>query len=223
MRKHLYLLSFLGLVAGSVLGQQLVFDPAVVSTLVVNHTAQQAALNDIKENEGKIAALQATISLKMTQIRELEEKMYHSLKSVESIIGQSRNIVYASRIAADIGRYQEQMMELARGDNELLLIAARTELELINRTADLLSYIYQVAVIGTDMNLMSNADRLALIRHVVSELRVMRGLAYSITRKMRVARYAGLLKTMNPLGLRYPDNSQAIIRSLMDEYRAIRK
>ncbi|GAB3834120.1 plasmid transfer protein [Pontibacter qinzhouensis] len=223
MKKYLYTLSFMGLLTGHVLAQQVVFDPAVVSTLVVNHTAQQAALNDIKENEGKIAALQTTISLKMTQIKELEEKMYNSLKSVQSIIGQSKNIIYASQIAADIGHYQNQMMELARGDNELLLIAAKTELELLNRTSDLFTYIYQVAVIGTDVNLMNNADRLTLIRHVVDELRVMRGLAYSITRKMRVAKYAGLLKTMNPMGLTYPNNSQAIIRSLMDEYKAIRK
>ncbi|GAB3832268.1 hypothetical protein GCM10028895_49750 [Pontibacter rugosus] len=158
----------------------------------------------------------------MIQIKELEEKMYNSLKSVQSIIGQSKNIVYASRIAQDIGKYQGQMMDIAQGDPELLLIAAKTELELINRTSDLFTYIYQVAVIGTDVNLMSNSERLNLIRHVVDELRIMRGLSYSITRRMRVAKYAGLFKTLNPLGLRYPDNSQAIIRSLMDEYKTLK-
>ena len=115
------------------------------------------------------------------------------------------------------------MLDLARGDNELMLIAAKTELELVNRTADLFTYIYQVAVVGTDMNLMSNADRLALIRHVVDELRIMRGLSYSITRRMRVAKYAGLMKAINPLGLQYPDNSEAIINSLMDEYKTIKQ
>ncbi|QNF31350.1 plasmid transfer protein (plasmid) [Adhaeribacter swui] len=223
MKKHFYLLSTLLLFSGAAAGQQVVFDPTVVSTLVINHTAQQAALSDIKDNEGQIATLQKTITLKMIQIEELQSKMYNSLKSVQSIIGQSKNIIYASAIAKDIGRYQNQMIETAKGDPELMIIAAKTEVELINRTADLFSYIYQVAVVGTDMNLMSNADRLSLIRHVVDELRIMRGLAYGITRKMRLAKYAGLWRAMNPMGLRYPNNSQAIIKSLVDEYKSHRK
>jgi hypothetical protein len=219
MRKYLYLLSALTLDWTALQAQQLVFDPAVVSTLVVNHTAQQAALQDIKEKETEIAATQQSITFKMGEIRRLEEKMYNSLKSVQAIVGQSKNIVYASTIAQDIGTYQGQMMDIAQGDPELLLIAAKTELELVNRTSDLFTYIYQVAVIGTDVNLMTNADRLSLIRHVVDELRIMRGLSYSIVRKMRVARHAGLMKTTNPLGLKYPDNSGAIIKSLLDEYK----
>ena len=223
MRKYLYLISALTFVFSASQAQQLVFDPAVVSTLVVNHTAQQAALNDIKEKETEIFTTQQAINLKMGQIRRLEEKMYNSLKSVQSIIGQSKNIVYASSIAQDIGTYQGQMIDIARGDNELMLIAAKTELELVNRTADLFTYIYQVAVIGTDVNLMTNADRLSLIRHVVDELRIMRGLSYSIVRKMRVAKHAGLVRSINPLDHKYPDNSQAIINSLMDEYKTIKQ
>jgi hypothetical protein len=223
MRKHLYLVSVLAFLFSSTQAQQLVFDPAVVSTLVVNHTAQQEALNDIKDNEGKIFTAQQSIALKMGEIKRLEEKMYNSLKSVQAIVGQSKNIVYASRIAQDIGTYQGQMVDLARGDNELMLIAAKTELELVNRTADLFTHIYQVAVVGTDVNLMTNADRLSLIRHVVDELRIMRGLSYSIVRRMRVAKHAGLVRTVNPLGLQYPDNSKAIINSLMDEYKTIKQ
>ncbi|PIQ20238.1 MAG: plasmid transfer protein [Cytophagales bacterium CG18_big_fil_WC_8_21_14_2_50_42_9] len=223
MKKYLCLLSMLVLVFSTIQAQQLVFDPTVVSTLVVNHTMQYNALSDIKTNEKQIAKLQALVSYELQTIKQLEQKMYNSLKSVQSIIGQSKNIIYASAIAKDIGKYQGQMIETAKGDPELMLIAAKTELELINRTADLFTYIYQVAVVGTDINLMSNADRLALIRHVVDELRIMRGLAYGINRKMRLAKYAGLWKAMNPLGLKYPNNSKAIAQSLIDEYKSRKK
>lgn len=223
MKKYLCLLSILCLFSRAALAQQVVFDPTVVSTLVINHTAQQAALSDIKESEGQIATYQKAITAKMIQIHALEEKMYNSLKSVQSIVGQSKNIIYASAIAKDIGTYQAQMIQTAKGDPELMLIAAKTELELINRTADLFTYIYQVAVVGTDVNLMTNADRLVLIRHVVDELRIMRGLSYTINRKIRLAKYAGLWKAMNPLGLKYPNNSAAIAKSLVDEYKSKRK
>ena len=57
-------------------------------------------------------------------------------------------------------------------------VAVKTEAALIKRTADLFTYIYTVAIIGGDFNLMNNHGRLDIIKHVVRELRVMRGLAY---------------------------------------------
>ena len=42
------------------------------------------------------------------------------------------------------------MVELAVGDQALLLVSAKTEIELVNRTADLTQYIYQFAIVGTD-------------------------------------------------------------------------
>ena len=205
------------LLSGSVCAQQLVFDPAVVSTLVVNHTAQQEALKDIKNSETEIAAAQKVIAIQMSYIKELEQKMYNSLRNVSMVITGAKDIIYASQIARDIGTYQQQMMQIASGDPVLLAVAVKTEAALIQRTADLFTYIYTVAVIGGDINLMNNKERLDIIKHVVRELRIMRGMAYGIVRKMRVARYAGVMKTLNPFGLHYPNNGKAIVRSLLDE------
>jgi hypothetical protein len=207
------------LIAGSAGAQQLVFDPAVVSTLVVNHTAQQTALKDIKNSETEIAAAQKVIAVQMSYIKELEQKMYNSLRNVSMVITGAKDILYASQIAKDIGTYQKQMVEIATGDPVLLAVAVKTEAALIQRTADLFTYIYTVAVIGGDINLMNNKERLDIIKHVVRELRIMRGMAYGIVRKMRVARYAGVMKTLNPFGLNYPNNGKAIVKSLLDELK----
>ena len=201
------------------MGQQIVFDPAVVSTLVINHTAQQTALSEIKNNEAEIAASQKVIALQMSHIRELEQKMYNSLRQVSVLIAGARDIVYASRIATDIGNYQKEMVEIARDNPVLLAVAVKTEAALISRTADLLTYIYQFAIVGGDINLMNNKDRLMIIQHVVRELRIMRGMAYGIVRKMRVARYAGVLRTMNPYGIYYPNSGAAIVKSLLDDIK----
>ena len=199
--------------------QQLVFDPAVVSTLVVNHTAQQTALKDIKTSETEIATAQKVIAVQMSYIKELEQKMYISLKNVSIVITGAKDIIYASQIAADIGKYQQQMMEIATGDPILLAVAVKTEAALIKRTADLFTYIYAVAIIGGDFNLMNNKGRLDIIKNVVRELRVMRGLAYGVVRKMRVAKYAGVMKMLNPFGMHYPNNGAAIVQSLLNEFK----
>lgn len=205
--------------SGSAWSQQVVFDPAVVSTLVINHTAQQTALKDIKNSEAEIATAQKVIAVQMTYIKELEQKMYNGLKNVSMVITGAKDIIYASQIAEDIGQYQQEMVNIATGDPILLAVAVKTEAALIRRTADLFTYIYTVAIIGGDFNLMNNKARLDIIKHVVRELRVMRGMAYGIVRKMRVAKYAGVMKTLNPFGMNYPNNGAAIVKSLLNELK----
>ena len=199
--------------------QQLVFDPVVLSTLVVNHEAQQKVLVDIKEKETAIATAQGTIATQMAVIRELKQKVYNSLKNVSAIVRDSKSIIYAVDISKDIGEYQAKMMDLAAEDPALTIIAVKAEAELITRTASLFTYLYTTAIVGGDINLMDNKQRLDIIRHVVDELRVMRGIAYGIYRRMSVAKKAGVLKTLDPFSMNYPNSGEAIVSSLIDELR----
>ncbi len=200
-------------------GQQVVIDPAVISTLVINHKAQQSVLKDIKEKEGAIATAQTTIATQMAVIKELKQKVYNSMKDVSAIVQNSKSIIYATDIVKDIGKYQKKIVELANDDPALTIIALKAEAELVSRTADLFTFIYTTASIGGDFNLMDNKQRLDIIRHVVNELRVMRGMAYGISRRMAVAKRAGVLKTMNPFNLNYPNSGEAIVSSLIEEIR----
>jgi len=187
--------------------------------LVINHEAQQRVLVDIKEKETTIATAQATIASQMMVIRELKQKVYHSMSRVNAIVRDSKSIIYAIDIAKDIGEYQAKMVEMAAGDPVLTIVAIKAEAELITRTAALFTYIYTTAIIGGDINLMDNKQRLDIIRHVVSELRTMRGIAYGIYRRMSIAKRAGVWRSMNPFKLNYPNSGAAIVSSLLEEIR----
>ena len=219
LKKLIILLLLFAFTYGNTNAQQLVFDPAVLSTLVINHEAQQRALVDIKEKETTIATAQTTIAAQMMVIRELKQKVYNSLSQVTTIVRDSRSIIYAIDIARDIGEYQAKMVETAAGDPKLTIVAVQAEAELITRTAALFTYIYTTAIIGGDINLMDNKQRLDIIRHVVNELRIMRGIAYGIYRRMAIAKRAGILRTMNPFKLNYPNSGAAIVSSLLEEIR----
>jgi hypothetical protein len=79
MKTNRQLLILIALVSNlNGLAQQVVFDPAVLSTLVINHEAQQNVLVDIKEKETAIATAQTTIATQMAVIRELKQKVYNS-------------------------------------------------------------------------------------------------------------------------------------------------
>lgn len=199
--------------------QQIVFDPAVLSTLVVNHEAQQRVLVDIREKETAIATAQTTIAAQMLVIRELKQKVYQSMSQVTAIVRDSRSIIYAIDIAKDIGEYQSKMVQMAVGDPVLMVVAIQAEAELVTRTAALFTYLYSTALVGGDINLMDNKQRLDIIRHVVNELRIMRGIAYGICRRMAVAKRAGLLRAINPYTLNYPNSGAAIVSSLLEEIR----
>lgn len=200
--------------------QVVVFDPSVVSTLVVNHNVQNANLSQIKDNEGKIAATQLLITAQMETIKQLEQKMHNSLSTVQGVISSAKGIIRASEIVKEISQYQTQMIEIAGQDPELGLVAAKTEYMLVQRTSDLLEYIF-VATIGGDVNLMNNKQRLDLITHVVDELRFMRGLAYTITRKMKRARYAGVFRYMIPDELRPVVNTAEIAEKTIREAKEL--
>ena len=196
--------------------QMIVFDPSVVSTLVINHTAQQNVLKKIKTKESETAAAQKIITTQLETIKQIEQKIYKGLSTVEAIIRQSKDVVYASRIATDIGRYQGQMFDYAKEDPKLLLVAVKAETELINRTADLMTYI-ATAFIDGDINLMDNKQRLELIMHVVDELRVMRGIAYGIARQIRLAKRVGVMAAINPYAVKMIDNRAAIVKGILDD------
>jgi len=189
------LIPFFALCTYSVNAQQVVVDPGVVTALTVNHVAQNGTLNGIKKEEKGIKNLQATINVKLLQIKALQQKTYNSLKQVQSVVQQGKNVIYASTVAVDIGEYQAQMLENADGNAVLYAVALKTELALINRTYDMFLYI-TTALTGGDINLMSNMERMKIINHVVEELRVMRGLAYSINRKIRTAKYSGQFRAL---------------------------
>lgn len=194
MKKYiLIIMLFIGF--SNIQAQQVVVDPAVVAALTINHTMQYGTLNDIEDEQNDIKTLQAGINVKLLQIKELQDKTYNSLRKVQAVVTQGKNIVYASTVAQDIGKYQSQIIENGRGNPLLYAVALKTELALINRTYDLFIYI-NTAVTGGDNNLMSNMDRMKIIQHVVDELRAMRGLAYGINRKMRTAKYSGTFKAL---------------------------
>lgn len=199
--------------------QELVWDISAVETLISNHNAQYSAFSTMKDNEGAISGLQKQIAEKMVQVEYFSSKLYNSLKSVEAIIKTGKDVIYASDIAKDIGTYQKQMLDLAVGDPKLTIVAAKTELELVSRTADMVNYIYQTAIVGTDVNLMDGKQRLDLLKHVIDELRNMRGLAYSICRQMKAAKRNGILQTLMPGTFRYKDNSAALVQQTLNEFK----
>lgn len=203
--------------------QTLVIDPALSGTLVACHLDQQSVLKDIDKSEKEIKGYQALITLKMQQLQSLQEKTYKYLSTVNAVVRNGKDIVYASQIAQDIAKYQSQAATLAKGDPQLLLVVAKTEYELISRSADLMIHIYNIALANGEKNLLDNKQRIDLCTHVVGELRRMRALAYAVTRQLKSAKKSGILKALNPGGFRYVNNGKRMVDGILRNLDYIKK
>lgn len=223
MKKKLFLILMSSFCAFKLSAQSLVLDPAVLTTLWTTHSEQQKTLDDIKTEETNIRNWLLLIQNKMDQINELQEKTYNYLSTVNAVVKNGKDIIYASTIAQDIAKYQAQAMDYAANDPKLLVIAAKSEYELISRSADLFIYIYNIALQGGDSNLLDNKQRIDLCTHVVRELRTMRCLAYSVCRQMKTATRQGVLKTLNPGQFTYINNSKNTVDKIIKDLKYISK
>ena len=203
--------------------QSLVVDPVMITTLVTNHKQQQRTLEDIKTEEKNIRNWQVLIENKMSQINQLQEKTYEYLSTVNAVVKNGKDIIYASRIATDIAKYQSKAAQYAANNPKLLAVVAKTEFELVSRTADLFIYIYNIALQGGAKNLMDNKQRLDLCSHVVTELRQMRALAYSVTRQIKTAQRQGVMKTLAPGQFRYANNAKYTAQRIVKDLKWISK
>jgi len=203
--------------------QTLVTDPVLVGTLVATHSAQQDVLNNIHSNEQNIQYYQSLIQYKLYQIKELEDKTFQYLSTVNAVVKNGKDIVYASEIAKDIFEYQTKATDYAAADPKLLTVVAKTEYELISRSADLMLYIYNVALVSGEKNLLDNKQRIDLCIHVVNELRDMRGLAYAVCRQMKFASREGVLKALMPGQFRYAVNMESRVNHMINDVNWIIK
>lgn len=195
--------------------QLIVWDPLVQGTLIACHDAQQQKLEDIKNNEASILSAQLVITEQMEKIREIEEKMHERLKTLTSVVQDGANIIYASQIAEDIGKYQGDMIVYASENPLLIDVAYEAEAVLITRTADLLAYLATALLGNTDLNLLDNRQRQEIIEYAVKELRVMLGIAYTVANNMKIASKASEWDHKKIFELDFPDDDQQILEQVL--------
>ena len=187
----------------NVYGQSMVMDPLMIATLRTISSNEQGAYDDIKGNQNQIQTYQILINSQLEKIKKIEDKTVTYLKTVNSVVRNSKDIVYASDIVSDVAEYQSRTMAIASQDPELLVIGLKTEYELVTRGLEVVQYIYNFALKDGEDNMLDNKQRTDMIRHVIDELRLMRGMSYSIYRQMKTAQRANIMNSIDVENFRY--------------------
>lgn len=215
---------FFVVVTMKVFAQQPVIDVAAISAIVTTHAAENENLKKIAKKETAIAALQTKIALRQEQIKLLQDKVYNARKSAMSWVTTVSGVTKAYSTASNIVEYQNKIFTVASGDAALTAIALGMQLEIADRSYNLLQDVV-IALLGGEIggvpvNLMDSKQRLDLINRVNRELRILRGMVYGVYRKIRRIKRIGVFQTAKEAvtGAVLPHNSLSVINQVKSQY-----
>ena len=89
-------------------------------------------------------------------------------------------------------------MDIAGSNPILLLFAEQGAGEFKTRATNLAAEVASFVTVGGRQNLMDSGERAKLLNRIVTELTILRGVAYGMYRSMYWAKQRGLLNSLNP-------------------------
>jgi hypothetical protein len=124
--------------------------------------------------------------------------IYNGLSQVNSALKDGIAAKNMAVISADIVHYLEQALILARSDPALLLVTRNIQSECRSRSIALVSDVSGF-VLRSGSNMLADYNvRDELLKKVVTQLRIIDGLAYGAWRAMYWAKEKGVIASLNP-------------------------
>ncbi len=195
-----------------------VIDFSVLESLIANHKVQYDAFKKMKNDETKIAGLQKEITDKMAQIQVFKTKYYNSLKNFQVILQSSQDIVYANKLRQQITDNMTKATNIVVNHPEYLPFALDAQTKVLDKISNLIFYVVSVVGVGTDANLMNNADRLDVLRHVIKELRLLNTLSYNVLYILESAVRNGFWKTLVPGAFQPINHGQQYVNDIINNF-----
>lgn len=203
--------------------------------------AQQKALNipaihqlvsDSKsehERQSEARNRQAVNTVNEQANRTLLAKFKNSFRELQSRFG----IVGTAIDALDIGtqavpmvsqimRDQYRLYELTGKNPYLLPLVLQSEIDLLEKSRDLVYYLTGLTISIGAVNQMKASDRRILFDHVLSELSVLRNLAAALVRSLEYGNLSAMIKNTNPFS-QYIDIDRAIIKDILENAKYLKK
>lgn len=203
--------------------------------------AQQKALNipavhqlvsDSKsehERQSEARDRQAVNTVNEQANRTLLAKFKNSFRDLQSRFG----IVGTAIDALDIGtqavpmvsqitRDQYRLYELTGKNPYLLPLVLQSEIDLLERSRDLVYYLAGLTASLGAVNQMKASDRRILFDHVLTELSVLRNLAAVLVRILEYGNLSAMIKRANPFS-QYIDIDRAIVKDILETAKYLKK
>ncbi|MGJ1311722.1 hypothetical protein ACS126_06340 [Sphingobacterium lactis] len=196
MNKTFILLGML--LFGIQLQAQIYIDPAVAAATGAHAAVINGQLNTTNDKLTLIQRGQLAVTGQLVIVNDLQDKIYKGLSEVSSVVRNLLAVKDIADISTDIVRDVNKAMDIAGSNPILLLFAEQGAREFKTRATNLAAEVASFVTVGGRQNLMDSGERAKLLNRIVTELTILRGVAYGMHRSMYWAKQRGILNSLNP-------------------------
>lgn len=196
MKKLFILLGML--LFGMNLHAQIYIDPAVAAATGAHAAVINGQLNTTNDRLTLIQRGQVAVTGQLVIVNDLQDKIYKGLSEVSSVVRNLLAVKDIANISTDIVRDVNKAMDIAGSNPVLLLFAEQGAREFKTRATNLATEVTSFVTLGGRQNLMDSGERAKLLNRIVTELTILRGVAYGMYRSMYWAKQRGILNSLNP-------------------------
>ncbi|WP_316738460.1 hypothetical protein [Pedobacter aquatilis] len=183
---------------GSYSYAQIYVDPATAGAMAAHSGVINNQLNKTNDNLTLIQRGQMAVTGQLLVANDLQAAIYKGLSEVSFVMRSLLAVKDIYEISDDIVIDINKATLLARDNPLLLLFAESGAREFKNRSVSLATEVSSFVLQGGKSNLMDSGERAKLLNRIVSELSILRGVAYGMYRSMYWAKQRGLLNALNP-------------------------
>lgn len=186
------------LLLGTQLRAQIYVDPAVAAATGAHAAVINGQLNTTNDRLTLIERGQLAVTGQLVIVNDLQDKIYKGLSEVSSVVRNLLAIKDITDISTDIVQDVNKALDIAGSNPVLLLFAEQGAREFKIRATNLATEVASFVTVGGRQNLMDSGERAKLLNRIVTELTILRGVAYGMYRSMYWAKQRGILNSLNP-------------------------
>ena len=177
---------------------QIYIDPAVAAATGAHAAVINGQLNTTNDRLTLIQRGQLAVTGQLVIVNDLQDKIYKGLSEVSAVVRNLLAVKDIADISTDIVRDVNRAMDIAGSNPVLLLFAEEGAREFKRRATALATEVGSFVTVGGRQNLMDSGERAKLLNRIVTELTILRGVAYGMYRSMYWAKQRGILNSLNP-------------------------
>jgi hypothetical protein len=199
--------------------QSLVTDPVLEGATITAGVVENSSMNDIKNNQTAIEALQTTTVATVNLINSWQQKTYNGLLNVSNTLKNVYQIYECYTVLSEIYTNESNMLSIA-GQNPLsLAFVAQFQADMITKAVEYYGQIQTFILAQGDANLLMDAgERSQLMNRILDDLRVIDALAYSSYLKVRLVVHEGIIRSLDPF-LGMTNNDSRIVTNVLSSWK----
>lgn len=177
---------------------QIYVDPTTAGAMAVHSSVINGQLNRTNDNLTLIQRSQLAVTGQLAIVNDLQAKIYRGLSEVSGIMRSLLSVRDIYEISEDIITDVNKAIIVAGENPELLLFAESGAREFKSRATSLAVDVSAFVLREGKDALMDSGERARLLNRIVTDLTILRGVAYGMYRCMYWAKQRGFWNSLNP-------------------------